>query len=252
MTPPAGPADRRWDDEETPTPPATATPATPPTTVEELIRQRLALALGGWRGALETALPTAVFVALWVWREDLRSALLAAGAVALALALARLAQRSSLQHVIGSVVATGIAAFFALRSGKAEDAFLPGILLSAAYGVGTIVSIFSRWPVVGFLIGVADPRAQTDPFAWRRDSAIVKVCQRLTWVLVALYAVRLAIMVPLYLAHNVAALGVAKIALGWPLWLAGVGVMGLLLVRGHTPLERASDPSEDPEAVATH
>lgn len=213
------------------------------TTVEEVIRHRLSVALGGWRGALETALPTAVFVAAWLWLGDIRTAVIAAVVVAVVLAGLRVAQRSSLQHVVGAVFATAIAAFFALRSGKAEDAFLPGLLMSAGWGVGTLVSILARWPVVGFLVGVADPRAQTDPFAWRRDSAIVAVCQRLTWVLVAVYAVRLAIMVPLYLAKNIAGLGVAKIALGWPLWVAGVAVMGMLLVRGRTPLDtpEASD-----------
>jgi hypothetical protein len=136
------------------------------------------------------------------------------------------------------VAATGIAAWFALRSGRAEDAFLPGILLSAGYAVAILVSIVTKWPAVGFLVGVADPRAQTDPFAWRRDRAVVAVCQRLTWVLLALYAVRLAVMVPLYLAGQVAALGVAKIVLGWPLWLGALALMGAMLVRGHTPLER--------------
>ena len=48
---------------------------------------------------------------------------------------------------------------------------------------------------------------------------MVRVCSRLTWVLVAVYAVRLGLMVPLYLAGNVAGLGVAKIVLGLALWL---------------------------------
>lgn len=106
------------------------------TTVEEVIRHRLAVALGGWRGALETALPTAVFVALWLWRGGIRTAVIAAVGVAVVLAAARLVQRSSLQHVMGAVFATAIAAFFALRSGKAEDAFLPGLLMSAGWGSG--------------------------------------------------------------------------------------------------------------------
>ena len=46
------------------------TPATPQT-VEALIRHRLSTALGGWRGSIETALPTVVFVALWTWRQDI-------------------------------------------------------------------------------------------------------------------------------------------------------------------------------------
>ena len=44
---------------------AAGTPAAPatPETVEALIRHRLSTALGGWRGSIETALPTVVFVA---------------------------------------------------------------------------------------------------------------------------------------------------------------------------------------------
>ena len=46
-------------------------------TVEQLIRHRLSTALGGWRGSVETALPTVAFIALWisfpswkVWRKS--------------------------------------------------------------------------------------------------------------------------------------------------------------------------------------
>lgn len=213
-------------------------------TVEQLIRHRLSTALGGWRGSIETALPTIAFIAVWSARQDLRQAVWSAVAVAVVLAVVRLVQRSSLQHVLGAVFATAIAAFFAMRSGKAEDAFLPGMLLSGAYLVGTVLSILVRWPVVGFLVGAGDPRAAEDPFGWRRDRGMVRVCSRLSWVLVALYAVRLSIQVPLYLAGQVAGLGVAKIVLGWPLWIAGVAVMGWLLMRGSTPQEI------DPDLVA--
>ena len=126
----------------------------------------------------------------------------------------RVVQHSSLSHVAGAVFATAIAAFFAVRSGRAEAAFLPGILTNAAFLALTLLSVATRWPAVGFIVGAGDPRAQEDPFAWRRDRGMVRVCTRLTWVLVAVYAVRLAIMVPLYLAADVAWLGVAKIALG--------------------------------------
>jgi len=218
-------------------PEATADQRAAAQTVEELIRHRLSTALGGWRGSLETALPTIAFIGVWSWRQDLQLAVWTAVAVAVVLTVARLVQRSSLQHVFGAVIATGLAAFFAMRSGKAEDAFLPGMLFSGAYLVGTLISILAKWPVVGFLVGAGDPRAAEDPFGWRRDKGMVRVCTRLTWVLVALYVVRLSIQIPLYLAAQVEALGVAKIVLGWPLWLGGVAVMGWLLVRGNTPQE---------------
>lgn len=75
-----------------------------------------------------------------------------------------------------------------------------------------------------------------DPLAWRRSRAMVKVCTRLTWVFTALFAIRLGIMVPLYLANNIAALSICKVVLGWPLYLAALGVMVLMLMKGHTPL----------------
>ncbi len=214
-------------------------------TVEALIRHRLGTALGGWRGSVETALPTVVFVALWSWRKDVGVAAGAALAVALVLAVVRIVQRSSLSHVAGAVFATAIAAFFAVRSGRAEAAFLPGILTNAGFLAATLVSIATRWPAVGFLVGAGDPRAQEDPFAWRRDRGMVRVCSRLTWVLVGTYAVRLAVMVPLYLAAEVAWLGAAKIALGWPLWVASIALMGWLLLAGHTPLEPGEGPGAE-------
>jgi len=44
------------------------------------------------------------------------------------------------------------------------------------------------------------------------------------------------VMYPLYLGGQVALLGVAKIALGWPAYLCAVAIMGMILVRGNTPL----------------
>ncbi|NLJ54163.1 MAG: DUF3159 domain-containing protein [Intrasporangiaceae bacterium] len=224
-----------------------STPSTPHAdTVEAVIRHRLSTAIGGWRGSLETAIPTVVFVVAWTITHDVR---ISAGAALVTAALAaalRAHHGGSLQYVVSGFLATGIAAFFAVRSGRAEAAFLPGILMSAAYGIGTVISIVTRWPLLGFLIGAGDPRAKEDPFAWRRDPGIVRVATRLTVVLAALFAVRLAIMVPLYLAGNIAALGVAKVVLGWPAWVAALTVMAWLLARGHTPIE-LSQQAEDPE-----
>ena len=44
-------------------------------------------------------------------------------------------------------------------------------------------------------------------------------------------------MLPMYLAQNVAALGVAKVVMGWPLYLVAVAVMVWLLVRGRTAVD---------------
>ena len=218
-------------------------------TVESLIRERLSSALGGARGSLETALPTVAFVVAWVWLHDVTIAVGASVVVVVALLAVRLVMGQTPRYVLSAVLATALAAFFALRSGKAEAAFLPGILTSAAWGLGSLVSVLARWPVVGFMVAAADPQLSAEPaslaplMSWRRDRALVAVCQRLTVVLVVLYAVRVVLMFPLYLAGQVALLGVAKIALGWPAYLVALAVMGMILVRGQTPLTAAEPPA---------
>lgn len=212
-------------------------------TVEALIRHRLGEALGGLRGSLEAALPMLLFVIVWSVTRDRTLSLGAAAGLTVVFAVVRLVQRQTLQFVLGSVLATGLAAFFALRSGDAEDAFLPGILTSCAYLVGSLLSVVLRWPAVGIMVGLADQQAVAagDPFRWRRNAAAVKVCSRLTLVLVAVYAIRVAVMGPLYLTDNVAGLTISKVVLGWPLWAGAVAVMGAMLLKGHTPI----DPDDD-------
>jgi uncharacterized membrane protein len=60
---------------------------------------------------------------------------------------------------------------------------------------------------------------------------------KLTAVMAASYTIRVVIQLPLYLADQVLLLGIAKVALGWPLLIAALAVIGLLLSRGHTPIE---------------
>ncbi|WP_240809774.1 DUF3159 domain-containing protein [Actinomadura sp. WMMA1423] len=213
-------------------------------TVEAAVRAQLNKALGGVRGMAEAAVPTIAFTGTYIAVEDIKLAVGAGVGAAVLLLLVRLAQRSSPQFVLNSLVGIAIAAFFALRSGKAEDAFLPGILLNAGYGAAMIFSIVVRWPIVGFIIG----SVTGDPTAWRSDPGIVKLCSRLTWLLVLPCVVRVAVQYPIYLADGDQSglLGTAKIAMGWPLQVAALAAMVWLLARGRTPLG-PSTPKETEE-----
>ncbi len=216
-------------------------------TVERVIRARLSELLGGWYGSIETALPTVAFVVMYVVREEVRLAVLSAVGVTLILLGVRLFIGGSVRYVLSSLAGIGIAAFFALRSGQAADAFLPGIMFSGAYGVLALLSILGRWPIIGFLVAAADPEYAKNPTAWRKDRPLVQVCSRLTWVFVGLFALRVALMLPLYLAGEVVWLGVAKIVLGWPAYLLAVLIMGVMLSAGRTPTAQFSSsqsPSE--------
>lgn len=201
-------------------------------TVEALVRAQLSKALGGKRGMLEGAVPTLGFTASWISFHDLRLSLLVSGGLAAAALLVRLAQRSNVQFVVNAIIGIAIAAIFALRSGRAEDAFLPGLIYNAAYAVLLGVSALIRWPLVGFMIG----SVTGEPTEWRKDKELLNLCTKLTWLLAAPCVVRVLVQYPLYEAGQAAWLGVAKIAMGWPLQLATLAAMAWLLSRNSTPI----------------
>lgn len=226
-------------------PPATAATQT----VEQVVRGQLSRALGGVRGMLEAAVPTAVFTVFFVTTHDLRLALIVSVACTVALLVARLAQRSTPQFVLNALVGIGIGALFAYRAGQhggsADDQalayFLPGLLYNAGYAVVMGATVLVRWPLVGFMVG----SVTGDPTAWHRDRAVVRLCGRLTWLLVLPCALRVLVQAPIYLAGRhgawdpaaaVAALGTAKLVMGWPLQVAALGAMVWLLGRNSTPV----------------
>lgn len=219
-------------------------------TVESVVRAQLARSLGGRRGMLEAAVPTAAFTAIFLSTRDLRLALMVSIGAAVVLLVIRVVQRSSVQFVVNSLLGIGLGTLFVWLSARgggdaSEQAlayFLPGIFYNGVYTVLITLSILTRWPVVGFMVG----SVAGDPTAWRADRQIVRLCSNLSWFLVVPCVIRLAVQVPLYLAGKsgaidpdtaVAVLGVSKIAMGWPLQLAALGGMVWLLARNHTPLD---------------
>jgi hypothetical protein len=225
-------------------------PAATAHTVEEVVRKQLASALGGRRGMLEAAIPTIVFTALWLTTRELRLALAVSIGAAVLLLVARLVQRSSVQFVVNALFGIGIGWLFvalAARRGGSEDEqalayFLPGILYNSGYFVVMALTCLVGWPLVGFMVG----SVTGDPTAWHADKQVVRLCSRLTWLLALPCLLRAAVQGPIWLGGSsgaidadaaIAALGVLKIALGWPLQLAALGAMLWLLGRNRTPVQ---------------
>jgi hypothetical protein len=209
-------------------------------TVEELVRHRLSVALGGRRGMVEGAVPTLGFTVTYLIGHNLRLGLIVGIGLAVALLAVRLVQRQSVQFVVNSLVGIAIAAVFASRTGHAKDVFLPGILWNTAYAVVMVLSVLVRWPLVGLMLA----SVTGDITAWRQDPAIVRLCAKLTLILALPCVVRVAVQYPLYVADRVGWLGVTKIALGWPLQVAALAAMAWLLARGRTPLVVPPEVSE--------
>ena len=218
-------------------------------TVEAVVRQQLSKALGGRRGMAEAAVPTVLFTVTWLTGRDLDLAIYVSVGAALVLLAIRLVQRSTVQFVVNALFGIAIGWYFVHRSaaagGSEQDQalayFLPGILYNGAYAVVLGFTCVIGWPLVGFMVG----SITGDPTAWHSDRQVVKLCSRLTWLLVAPCVLRVAIQTPIWLAGTsgsmdpdaaVAALGVLKIVLGWPLQLAALGSMVWLLSRNRTPV----------------
>jgi hypothetical protein len=225
--------------------------ASPPTTdtVEALVRRQLGEALGGKRGMVEAAVPTLTITVVWLLTRHLEVALGASVAIAAVELALRLVQRQTVKFCVNALVGIAIGWFFvhlaASRGGSADDQalayFLPGLLYNTGYAVAMAMTCLTGWPLVGFMIG----SVTGDPTAWHTDRQVVRLCSRLTWLLVLPCAVRALVQWPIWLGGHsgslsagtaVAALGVLKLAMGWPLQLGGLAAMSWLLARNHTPI----------------
>lgn len=225
---------------------------------EEFVRRHLAKALGGRRGMVEAGVPTAAFTALFLSTHDLVVAIGGGAALTLAGLIVRLIQRSGVQYVLNAAFGIAIGAYFAYRSarhgGSVDDQalayFLPGVLFNAAYAIGMVFTVLIRWPLVGFMVG----GVLGDPVGWRARRGLVLVCGRLTLCLAVPCLLRVLVQGPLYLAGHeqwisteiaVSALGVAKLAMGWPLQVAAFAGMAMLLGRSNTPLDAHAGDGAD-------
>jgi hypothetical protein len=223
-------------------------------TVEAVVRGQLSKALGGRRGILEAAAPTISFTASYLTTKNVQIAIGISVSFAVVLLGARLYQRTTVQFVVNSLVGIGIGCFFvwlAARNGgdaKAQSLayFAPGLIYNTGYSLVMLLSIVTRWPVVGFMVG----SVAGDPLAWHDDPQIVKLCRNLTWCLVIPCMIRVAVQVPIYFAGRraedvdpyVAALGITKLSMGWPLQLAAFGAMIWLLGRNKTAVDPEAEP----------
>lgn len=169
-------------------------------------------ALGGWRGFIATAVPSLVFVLVWVFTYDLNRSLIFALIAAALSAVVQLILRDTLQHVINGLVGIAISAAAARFTGKPEDAFLPGLIINVSYGTVYLIGQLIRKPILGFVIG----GLMGDFTSWLKDPKKVKAAWLAGWFWVGLFVIRMVVQTPLYLAGEVAALGFARVLMGWP------------------------------------
>lgn len=201
-------------------------------------------AFGGVRGMVDMTVPGFVFVLLYTITKDLALSSWSAVGVTVLLAVIRLARRETLKHAFGGVLGVGIGAFVAMKSGKAEDFYLPSMIYGVVLGVVYLISVLVRWPLIGMMLGPILGENMT----WRtQNPGRLAAYTKATWVWIALFALRAAILFPLYWAHNVTWLGVAKIGLGVPPWLIAIYLSWLILSKAPAPIKVVVADQEEPD-----
>lgn len=175
--------------------------------------------MGGVIGIVASSIPVVVFV-LANLLFTLRVGVISALAAGVAIAVWRIVRRQPLQPAVSGLLGVGVAAFIAYRTGEARGFYLPGLIYSAVLGLAFLVSVLVRWP----LAGVIWHGINGDGQGWRRSPALLRAYTwaSLLWALV--FAARLVVQGLLYNAEEETWLGIARLAMGYP--LVGVALLG--------------------------
>ncbi|MDF2826378.1 MAG: hypothetical protein K0R68_3786 [Mycobacterium sp.] len=168
--------------------------------------------MGGVSGLIYSSLPVVAFVPVSS-AFGLVPAIVSALGIAAVILVWRLFRKETVQPAISGFIGVGFCALIAYLVGEAKGYFLYGIWMSLLWAVVFAVSVVIRRPVAGYLWGWVGGKGQE----WRSVRGAVRAFDlaTLTWVLV--FASRFVVQNHLYDADQTGWLGVARIAMGWPL-----------------------------------
>ena len=192
-------------------------------------RRHFLQAIGGRHGILDSGLPGLAFVVAYtVSGQQLNAAIWTAVAIGAVLFGIRVVRRETIQFALAGFIGVAMAAFIAKQTGRAEDFFLPGLFLNLGYAAAYAISIAVRWPLLGVIVGPLN----NEGMEWRNDPKRLKLYSRASWIWVGVFVVRLAVQLPLYFAGELVALGVAKTAMGFPVFALAAWLSYLILREG--------------------
>ncbi|CQD03775.1 membrane protein [Mycolicibacterium conceptionense] len=170
--------------------------------------------VGGISGMVYSALPVTVYatVSALAGRVPAIISALVTAAVVLAWQLLR---RESVRPALWGFVGVAVCALLALVTGQAKDFYLPGIWMSLASAIVMTGSILVRRPLVGVIWAWATGRDST----WRQVPGVRLVFNVVTAVLATVSWSRFLVQNYLYDTGQDGLLAVARLAMGWPLFV---------------------------------
>ncbi|MFE7565080.1 DUF3159 domain-containing protein [Kitasatospora sp. NPDC057500] len=201
-------------------------------------------AFGGVRGMIDMTLPGLVFIITYNITHKVPTAAWAALGLTVLFVVVRLLKRETVQHAFSGVFGVAISAWVSMKTGKAEDFYLPGLLWNVGYCVGLAVSALVRWPLIGIMLGPVTG----EMFTWRKQNpGRLAAYTKATWAWVLIMGIKPVILFPLYFTHNVNLLGWLKVALGIPPLLLAMYVTWQILLKAPPPIKAQLDeePAEE-------
>lgn len=197
--------------------------------------------MGGVAGLIYSSLPVLVFVPVSTF-FGLTAAIGAALGVAALVLIWRLVRRESVQPAVSGFIGVGISALIAYLVGASKGYFLLGIWGSLIYAAVFACSILIRRPLAGYVWGWVNGHDRS----WRRVRRAVLAFDVATAVWVVVFMSRFLVQHHLYAQDQTSWLGVARIAMGWPL-TAVAALATYLAIRVAQRAVRVADAAADVE-----
>ena len=195
--------------------------------------------MGGVSGLVSVTLPVLVLVpvnSLW----GLGPALIAALAVAVGILIWRVVRKENPQPAISAFLGVAICAGIAWVTGDAKGYFLYGIWVSLLLGIGGVLSIVVRWP----LVGVIWKGLNGDGMEWQRVASARRAYAVATAVWALLFFARFFVQNALYNTSETVQLGPARILMGWPLTAVAVIVTIWMARRAQAAVDSTGNHQE--------
>lgn len=178
--------------------------------------------VGGIRGLIYSALPVTTYAIAAAALGRIPAVVAAITVAALVLAW-QILHGESLRPALWGFVAVALCAGLALITGQAKDFYLPGIWIALVTAILFTGSIVVRRPLVGVVWAWVTGRDG----AWRRAPRVRLAFDIVTAVMATVSWSRFLVQYHLYDSDQADLLAVARLAMGWPLFLLTTTLMVL-------------------------
>lgn len=168
--------------------------------------------VGGPMGFVYSAVPVVVFVAANSFLP-LTATIIVSIAVGLSITGYRLLRGEKFSLAAGGLLGLALAIGIVALTGSARDFFVVGIWVYLAAFVVALGSVLARRP----LSGLAWNLAHGNTHDWRADRRLLRAHDIATLAAAAVSGARFGVQRWLYVSDETGWLGIARIAMGWPL-----------------------------------